>query len=1151
MKNDRLYIDNVLVDLGENVDITLVHNSNLFRDVTKMTGNTTYTIRLPRTANNAAVFGMAGDLRADTTYPTQYHRADYIRGGVPIITNGCAVLLSVTDMYEISISWGTFAPLATIVNDGMTLNQLGGTDTITFNLNNPVTPYAQAMTDGYYYALYDSYIRETSSEWKSYDVPFWNQGSTSGVFSAGAVITGNVGETIALSPTSRAGTQYIIQPFTFGMVAFVDGVTGAADAAAWCVVDAASNVIWKCDDLTLLSGVALNAPVKAAYIVINSTSGGTVSVVYYGRSSATQTWYDGNTRLPVVNVSWILDRIKIDTGVDFVFPYSVKAYLDTLALPLVTAKANALSTGGFVNMSIGTTYSLGVLGVMASVNTIFSEQSGTVYQLTATRSAKVSLDIQATYLWSYVNATPSGQGSVKYNGISETVKAYSFAPTYIEMKIVHTDPNADDTIYNVGVPVGEENIRIQQMDYENYGAGDFARLLAGSGEIEIVSGDVVTFTLINSRGLLDGFVFASGHIIMNENVNGEVQRGAQYPIVENLPEIKIVDFIKFLCAITATFPLNINQTGKVTFEEISTLFGSASRDWTTKIIPSHTEYEQAQETTYTVGEYARNNWYRWKEDETVLANYDGCLTINNDTLEAEHEMMVFPFAASDGNRVPIFEVAKNDQPNTLTSCEPRIMTVYQADEGYAALKFDIDIQDVIDTQMTGMAASLADVRVIKERIRMSDVELAAFDESMPVYLRQYGSFFAVLTLESSGDGTAIATMLRLRKSISQPVPPPPPEPYDYEVDYLESDGLAFIDTGIKASSNVEIQMYLADFFDDANKNKGAFGGRNGSGSSEFGMMLDNSGNVIIGNGSQITLSPYTNYSSRCHVEIGGGVWKIGAATGTYTPSTYESNYNVYLFAMNNSGGAVKGKCKIGATQITDGVTTLDLIPVVKNGVGYMYDRNTGTYYGNDGTSAFTWGNLPYDADIECLGHDGNQYIDTGITPNETIECAIRFMNTNAHVESESLLGARNTNQGGTRADHSLGIWTNGTKIGFNDKNFDSGWLTLLSYNTIYLAEIKSRSLYLDGVLKSSSGLTTTYEYTMSYGLLKCHYINNAWDTRQGTSGNLYYFRLWKNSALVSDYIPVRKNGVGYMYDRVTDTLFANLGTGDFVIGNDV
>jgi hypothetical protein len=47
------------------------------------------------------------------------------------------------------------------------------------------------------------------------------------------------------------------------------------------------------------------------------------------------------------------------------------------------------------------------------------------------------------------------------------------------------------------------------------------------------------------------------------------------------------------------------------------------------------------------------------------------------------------------------------------------------------------------------------------------------------------------------------------------------------------------------------------------------------------------------------------------------------------------------------------------------------------------------------------------------------------------------------------------------------------------------------------------------------------------------------------------FRLYTRSgALLRDMIPVRKDGVGYMFDRVSGQLFGNSGSGAFVLGPD-
>ena len=47
------------------------------------------------------------------------------------------------------------------------------------------------------------------------------------------------------------------------------------------------------------------------------------------------------------------------------------------------------------------------------------------------------------------------------------------------------------------------------------------------------------------------------------------------------------------------------------------------------------------------------------------------------------------------------------------------------------------------------------------------------------------------------------------------------------------------------------------------------------------------------------------------------------------------------------------------------------------------------------------------------------------------------------------------------------------------------------------------------------------------------------------------YQILKDNVLVRDFIPVRNEGVGYLYDKVSGQLFGNAGTGSFTYGNDV
>ena len=52
--------------------------------------------------------------------------------------------------------------------------------------------------------------------------------------------------------------------------------------------------------------------------------------------------------------------------------------------------------------------------------------------------------------------------------------------------------------------------------------------------------------------------------------------------------------------------------------------------------------------------------------------------------------------------------------------------------------------------------------------------------------------------------------------------------------------------------------------------------------------------------------------------------------------------------------------------------------------------------------------------------------------------------------------------------------------------------------------------------------------------------------------NIYGFSIYnENDELILDIIPVRKGATGYMYDKVSEQLFGNNGTGSFVLGPDV
>lgn len=185
--------------------------------------------------------------------------------------------------------------------------------------------------------------------------------------------------------------------------------------------------------------------------------------------------------------------------------------------------------------------------------------------------------------------------------------------------------------------------------------------------------------------------------------------------------------------------------------------------------------------------------------------------------------------------------------------------------------------------------------------------------------------------------------------------------------------------------------------------------------------------------------------------------------------------------------------------------------------------------------------LPYDAEVQYLETNGTQYINTGV-----------YINTSNFEIGYTVAG----NKG---------------QFGYVHQNVVNGAWVIVSNDYAYFGTFENRVNIASWV----SSTETTVKYTQSgvtvngrnfsknLALTGTDNLNSyplvffAWYDfyRSGlewdTNSKFKSFYLKNNGTLVVDMIAVRKDGVGYMYDRVSGQLFGNAGTGSFIIGPDV
>ena len=177
--------------------------------------------------------------------------------------------------------------------------------------------------------------------------------------------------------------------------------------------------------------------------------------------------------------------------------------------------------------------------------------------------------------------------------------------------------------------------------------------------------------------------------------------------------------------------------------------------------------------------------------------------------------------------------------------------------------------------------------------------------------------------------------------------------YDAVVEYLQGDGAAYIDIGVNCRNVLNIQLEV--MYD----------------------VLPNAVNIFFGSYFELTSSslPKLQIGSKVNnvwltnmagspIPSSSGITSDGSITANqkYTINlntiSQASDNTLYLFARNNDkGNYLPSTARIYKLIITDNGTIIrDFIPVRKNSVGYLYDKVSGTLFGNTaGSGAFTYG----------------------------------------------------------------------------------------------------------------------------------------------------------------------------------------------------
>jgi len=185
------------------------------------------------------------------------------------------------------------------------------------------------------------------------------------------------------------------------------------------------------------------------------------------------------------------------------------------------------------------------------------------------------------------------------------------------------------------------------------------------------------------------------------------------------------------------------------------------------------------------------------------------------------------------------------------------------------------------------------------------------------------------------------------------------KPYAYEIEYLESTGTQWIDTGVKTKINTRIETELAitGSANQTNYTGSVYKGNTGwmcIGSYGLGELVA----FFASNTREGCTIPFDNEFHSYVIE--NGHQQIDDKVTNITTNTMPSSQNLWLFKGSTDWGSEPDfalKQKIKYYKIYENDTLIrDFIPVVdNNGVACMYDNVTGQFYYNQTAGHFATG----------------------------------------------------------------------------------------------------------------------------------------------------------------------------------------------------
>lgn len=458
---------------------------------------------------------------------------------------------------------------------------------------------------------------------------------------------------------------------------------------------------------------------------------------------------------PCVRAGWILERISKDNGINFLFPTNITDnFISKLLIPMLTKKGK----GEDDNNQFGISYEY-------DNGTRQNHDYG--YVLRGNTPTYKKTDYLET-----VDLNTSVSPS-KYEGmkiLKNNTKIHIRGRMFFDFT-GSTVPNPRFVAYKVVDGTAEEVFSVSYIDLENKGSQTwFVSFEYDDYTTVLFAGDVIYFAFADTGFFTNNWgitTFVVGLLAFTEetSVFEDGVSDGYFPIISNLPNVKQIDFIKALASMSGTFAVVKDDT-TIQFVSMDEVISNKSKalDWTRKVVASYQE-NKPKIISFLLDGFAQKNMYRWKNDSSVSDSYDGYIYVDDETIEVSKDSVTLPFAATDMRAdkayIPLYEYGDNDEVGKLGKAEPRILSETNNNGKSKATFTGLRWSTLLDRNYQSYKKAVRNPVIITENIEISDIDLKVLDMTVPIYLGQYGRYYALISVKSEDTGVCECKLLQL------------------------------------------------------------------------------------------------------------------------------------------------------------------------------------------------------------------------------------------------------------------------------------------------------------------------------------------------------------------------------------------------------